>query len=259
MPRAPLLETSGWTKAGPLHVEPRLRALGLRHGVTTSGLGNMKDAASRRRALAAAGLSGDALILKQVHGTGIIDTASVGPGGCAPQGSDKGSVEGDGWVCAQKGVTPAVYISDCLPIFIWDLERTAAGVFHAGWRGLAAGMPRAAVRAFGRLGLGPERLAAAVGPHVGACCYRVGPDVAAKFRAGVISAPSPLAGEGRGGGMLDLGAEARLQLEESGLAGERISVSPACTACEPSEFFSYRRDKLDRRLLAFITLPEATA
>ncbi|MCX5789800.1 MAG: polyphenol oxidase family protein, partial [Elusimicrobia bacterium] len=186
-------------------------------------------------------------ILKQVHGTGIVDAAFAGPGCHAPQGSDKGSVEGDGWVCAQKGVTPAVYISDCLPIFMWDLEQTAVGVFHAGWRGLAAGMPRAAVRAFGRIGLGPERLAAAVGPHVGACCYRVGPDVAAKFRAGVLR-----------DGLLDLGAEARLQLEESGLAGERISVSPACTACEPSEFFSYRRDKLDRRLLAFITLPEAT-
>ena len=218
----PLSRLGSWSRSGPLYVEPRLSALGVRHGVTTRELGNMKEASARRRALAAAGIAGDALILKQVHGTAIALAAA-----------ETGSPAADGWPCARAGVTPAVYVADCLPIFLWDRGGSAVGVFHAGWRGLAAGMPRLAARAFGRFGLEPESLAAAVGPHVGACCYRVGPDVASKFRPAMSR-----------DGRLDLGEEARLQLEESGLAPAEISVSAACTACSPG------------RMLAFASLPE---
>lgn len=237
MSKASSLKAS-WRRAGSLHVEASLEELGVRHGVTTKALGDMKDPSARTRALAEAGLSGHALVLSQVHGTGIVETASVA-------GIPEPRPKGDGWITAEPGVVPSVYAADCLPIFVWDLQLAAAGVFHAGWRGLAAGMPRAAVRAFRRFAIGPERLAAAVGPHVGACCYQVGPEVAEKFRREVLA-------EGR----LDLGAEARLQLEESGIPASRISVSPACTACSAGEFFSYRREKLDHRLMAFISLPE---
>ncbi|MBI4347036.1 MAG: polyphenol oxidase family protein [Elusimicrobia bacterium] len=238
MPKAPSHKVAGWTKEADLHVEPRLSALGFRHGVTTRVLGNMKSADARRAAVARVGLAAEPLILNQVHGTAIHDTASVSAS------ADGARLQGDGWITAQN-VVAAVYIADCLPIFVWDRQGTAAGVFHAGWRGLAAGMPRAAVRAFRRFGVGPERLSAAVGPHAGACCYAVGPEVAEKFRPGAAK-----------DGKLDLGLEARRQLEESHVAPAEISVSDACTVCSPQEFFSYRREKLDQRLLAFISLPE---
>lgn len=227
----------GFLRTGALHVEARLAALGVRHGVTTRALGNMKSADSRRKALAAAGLSGDALLLKQVHGTAILETASLA--------GVEDARQADGWITAEPGVTVAVYVADCLPIFVWDRQGAAAGVFHAGWRGLAAGMPRAAARAFRRFGIGPERLAAAVGPHAGACCYAVGPDVASKFGP-----------EAHRSGKLDLGAEARRQLQESGVASEHVSVSEACTVCSAEEFFSYRREKADRRMLAFLSIAE---
>lgn len=228
---------AAWAITGGLYGEPRLSALGISHGVTTRALGDMKYPENQRRALEAAGLPGKMpSFLKQEHGTKILDICAPAPGGA-------GLRPGDGWLCALPGPVPAIYAADCLPLFVWDKEKKAVGVFHAGWRGLAAGMPGAAVRAFRRCGLSPERLEAAVGPHVGACCYRVGPEVAAKFREEV-----------RRDGRLDLGREAVLQFVESGIPEERVSASDACTSCRREEFFSYRRDKNDGRMMAFVAL-----
>ncbi|MBI5201872.1 MAG: peptidoglycan editing factor PgeF [Elusimicrobia bacterium] len=238
MPNALSPDTTSWTKTGGLHVEPRLTALGFRHGVTTRALGNMKDAALRRKAVELAGLASDPFILNQVHGTSVVETSSVA-------GVPDARPTADGWITAERGAVAAIYIADCVPVFVWDRQGTAAGVFHAGWRGMAAGMPRAAVRAFRRFGLGPERLSAAVGPCAGPCCYAVGPEVRETFRPEVVRA-----------GKLDLPAEARLQLLESNIPASDISVSGACTVCAPDEFFSYRRDKQDQRMMAFISIPE---
>ncbi|MBI4423307.1 MAG: peptidoglycan editing factor PgeF [Elusimicrobia bacterium] len=234
MPKESLL--SRWTRRGGLCVESRLLGLGFAHGVTTRALGSMKDPANRRRAVSAAGVEREPLVLHQVHGTGIVDASAASTPEPRPSA--------DGWLCAEPGVACGVYVADCLPLYVWDEDGSAAGVFHAGWKGLAAGMAREAVRSFRRLGLGPERLSAAIGPRVGACCYRVGPEVAARFRAEVMR-----------DGRLDLGAEARLQFEESGLPAGRVSLAAECTSCSPEEFFSFRRDKQDSRMLAFIALP----
>jgi copper oxidase (laccase) domain-containing protein len=81
----------------------------------------------------------------------------------------------------------------------------------------------------------PGELEAAVGPHAGACCYRVGDDVAGRFRKESRRL--------RGGEVfLDLGAEARAQLLGAGLGTEAVGVASDCTICRPGSFYSYRRE-----------------
>lgn len=211
-----------------------------RHGVTARELGNMKEPQRRAHALAAAGLEKHLpRFLRQVHGTTVLEAKA----------EDASVPEADGWISRDPRVALCIYVADCVPIFLWDRQGSAAGVFHAGWRGLASGMARTAVRAFGLYGLGPERLAAAVGPHVGSCCYEVGLEVARKFDPQAVSEKA--AGSDRF--MLDLGVEARLQLLAEGVAAEAVSLSGDCTACQPDNFFSYRREKADKRMMAFIT------
>lgn len=202
----------------------------------------MKSPQARAKALERAGISGRTVrVLKQVHGAEIqearFDDASV--------------PEADGWLVVDPRVAAGVYAADCLPIFVWENRGRAAGVFHAGWRGLAAGMPKAAVRAFEQRGFSRAQLSACVGPHIGACCYEVGEDVASKFhREAVRPGDKP---------RLDLGEEARLQLAEAGLSADAIAISDACTRCRADEFFSFRREKMDQRMMAFIALPESAA
>ena len=112
-------------------------------------------------------------------------------------------------------------VADCLPVAL--AGPGAAGVVHAGWRGLSGGVLEAGVAAVG--GGGP--VAAAIGPGIGPCCYEVGDDVRAVF--------------GTSERTLDLKAVARARLEAAGV--QEIHDCGLCTACEAERFFSHRRDR----------------
>lgn len=223
------------TKDGP----PRVL-----HGMTSRATGNMRAVDARRGALDHVGLAGrPAFYLKQVHGTVI---HRVGAGS-----SPDGVPEGDGWVTDVAGPVLAVYVADCMPIFLWERGGRAAGVFHSGWRGTAAGMPRRAAESFSEhLGVPAKDLVASIGPSIGPCCYRVGSELEGKF-------PSRSFQHRDGGLYLDLRDEARSQLVAAGISAERIVAADACTCCRDKLFFSYRRDKQDSRMMAFITLDGA--
>jgi purine-nucleoside/S-methyl-5'-thioadenosine phosphorylase / adenosine deaminase len=127
--------------------------------------------------------------------------------------------EADGQVSTRHGVAATVLVADCLPVALAGPD--AVAMLHAGWRGLAAGVLEAGVRA-----IGPGPVAAAIGPGIGPCCYEVGDDVRAVF--------------GTHEATLDLKAVARSRLESAGV-GE-IHDCGLCTACDAERFFSHRRD-----------------
>jgi hypothetical protein len=197
----------------------------------------MKDPEKRKAAAEKVGL-GAPLTLSQVHGIVIRDAKAENAG-----------LEGDGWLLSRRGLAVGVYAADCVPLFLWAQDGKAAGVFHAGWRGTAKKMALAAVAAFrDRLSIPASKLYAATGPHIGACCYKVGPEFEKDFPSSSLSRRDGVL-------WLDLAAETRRQLLEAGLAAEKIGPAAPCTLSNPDDFFSYRRDKQDGRLLAFVSLP----
>jgi YfiH family protein len=146
----------------------------------------------------------------QVHGTRVV----VAGGDAVP--------DADGQVTAEPGVAPTVLVADCVPIALIAPE--AVGTLHAGWRGLASGIVDAGVAAL--RGLGASRIAAAIGPGAGPCCYEVGPHVHAAF--------------GTSGPTLDLKTLVRVRLVDAGV--EQVHDCGLCTICDPERFFSHRRD-----------------
>jgi YfiH family protein len=144
---------------------------------------------------------------RQVHGTRVVVD---GPGG----------EEADGQVTTRPGVAAIVLVADCLPVALAGPD--AAGVVHAGWRGLSDGVLEAGVAAMGDAG----RVAAAIGPGIGPCCYEVGDDVRAVF--------------GTSARTLDLKAVARERL--NGVGVTEVHDCGLCTACDAGRFFSHRRD-----------------
>lgn len=159
--------------------------------------------------------------LKQVHGAECVD--ACGRAGILGQG--------DALLENSPGAVVAVKTADCIPIILVDDEQRAVAVVHAGWRGTAAGIAARAVNAMQiRFGTDANRLHAAIGPGIGECCFEVGPEVSAQF--------------GRTGrAHIDLEAENRRQLLQSGVTAERIYASGMCTMCRTGEFHSFRRDR----------------
>ena len=152
-------------------------------------------------------------------------------------------LEADALIASEPGLRIAVKSADCLPILLADPEKRVVAAVHAGWRGCVAGI---AVRAVERLqqtfGSRPERLIAAFGPSIRACCFEVGPEVAQQF--------SPWFPERKDLDRqthVDLPEACRRQLTSAGFSAGRIAISAPCTVCggglaEPQEFHSWRRD-----------------
>jgi copper oxidase (laccase) domain-containing protein len=85
---------------------------------------------------------------------------------------------------------------------------------------------------------------AALGPHVGPCCYEVDAPVVEALRVRFASdLDDALRPTRPAHWRLDLGRLARRACERAGLDPARVGVLPdSCTACDPERFHSHRRD-----------------
>jgi YfiH family protein len=205
---------------------------GLNLGAST---GDARERVRENRARACAALGFDperATMGHQVHGTRVrLLGAPTRPGRFT--GGLSRWPEGDALGTAAPGLPLVVLGADCLPVLIWRRDEGAPRVAaaHAGWRGLVGGILSAVVPSVGP----PERLAAAIGPGVGPCCYPVDAALRDRFASvfGAATVRSPA---------VDLAAAARVALVRAGLPPSAVRAVEGCTACEPGRFFSHRRD-----------------
>ena len=184
--------------------------------------------------------------VRQVHADRVIVAAEAFPG-----------TEADAVVVSARtaGVLAAVRSADCVPVLLAS-DRWAAAV-HAGWRGIAAGVCARAVERLAERGEDPAGLVAAVGPAIGPCCYRVGPDCAAAVAG---AAPGGPVWTVRGAEIYaDLPEACRRQLVAAGIRPGNVHRAPWCTACRTDLFHSYRReaDRAGRGLSAIGFRPPA--
>jgi len=125
-----------------------------------------RDPEARSAVSAELGISADWAHLNQIHSASVL---------VASRGGNLG--DGDALVAVAPGQPIMVATADCVPVILEAAN--AAAVVHAGWRGAAAGVLRAALDAMSEMGHKPVR--AAIGPAIGPCCYEVGEEVAALF------------------------------------------------------------------------------
>jgi polyphenol oxidase len=216
-----------WDAPGPYVVAFTTRRGGVSDGPYESlNLGRMNgdDPArvdeNRRRLCEALGADVDRLALNRQQHSATVHRAHAGRRG----------EPGDGLWSDEPGLPMLALGADCPTIAIARLtgarSAPALAVLHAGWRGLLEGVVARAAAALG------GRLAAAVGPAIGPCCYEVGPEVAEPFRA-------RFGADVVRGRILDLWTSTERALRAAGCSEvERVDL---CTRCNPDLFFSERR------------------
>lgn len=193
---------------------------------------------NRDRLRAAAGIRGEPFWLRQVHGTRVVEA------GTAEEG-----VEADGSATSVPGQVCAVLTADCLPILLCDRAGTRVAALHAGWRGLAAGIVEAGVRAMRTPG---ESLLAWMGPAISRAAYEVGGEVRKAFVETDPQAAEAFGPGVRGKWMADLYALARIRLRAAGVTA--VYGGDYCTATQAQLFFSYRRDGRTGRMASLVWL-----
>jgi YfiH family protein len=230
-----------WVQA-PWGAALRCRALApfAPHYFSTRALrldGPREDEPERWNVLARSlGVELDALVrLRQVHDAGVF-AAENGSGSHFSEPLPEADIA----IANDPSLALSVKTADCVPILLADRRSAAVAAVHAGWKGTAAGAATTAVRALeSRFGTSPRDIVAAVGPSIGACCYEVGPELAARFSAHADAADwFSLHARPR----LDLWRATRDQLERAGVPALQIHVAALCTFDHPQLFHSYRRD-----------------
>jgi len=140
----------------------------------------------------------------------------------------------------------AIQTADCVPLLLADRRTGAVAAAHAGWRGLAAGAPRAAVRAMhDAFGTTPADIVAAIGPSISAANYEVDAAVRSAFAAAGATDPQLetwfLAGRRPDHWQFDGWRSAVDQLADAGVPRAAVHVAGLCSF-EHRQLCSYRRD-----------------
>ncbi len=170
--------------------------------------------------------------LRQVHGNGVVTAEECL--GAIPK------PEADAVVTGMRGIAVGVVTADCVPVLLLARRTRVVAAVHAGWRGTAAGVIEAALaHLHARFGVAPPALEACLGPAIGPCCYRVGPEVQLAFTRRTGDTTAAAWSQVRGALSLDLRHAIRSLLAAAGVRG--IETVGPCTACD-SAFCSYRRD-----------------
>lgn len=183
----------------------------------------------------------EAVVTSQIHSADvrILTEENCGEGVVRDAG-----VSCDGFVTDVRGVVPIVRTADCVPILLCGVKSDGSPVVsavHAGWRGTVKGIAAEAVRVMCSLGAAPESIWAAIGPHIGFCCFEVGRDL--------YDTVSELRGEDfasrhiRSVGTLhaDLAEMNREILICAGVREENVDVSSECTFCNNDKYHSHRK------------------
>jgi purine-nucleoside/S-methyl-5'-thioadenosine phosphorylase / adenosine deaminase len=178
----------------------------------------------------------------QVHGAAIV----VRRRGAAAPPWTGALTPADIIVSDDPSAALAVQTADCVPLLVADRRGGAVAAAHAGWRGLAAGVPRVAVQGLAdAFGSRPADLVAAIGPSICAQNYEVDEAVHAAFAADYSRAQIRrwfLDGVRPAHWQFDGWAAARDQLAAAGVPDDQIHVAGLCTASHPQLLCSYRRD-----------------
>jgi YfiH family protein len=136
----------------------------------------------------------------------------------------------DGLITDKPALVLSVLVADCLSLYLYDPDRPAVGLVHAGWRGSSMNIIGKAVEAMASgFKSQPAQLKAWMGPSIGPCCYEVGEEVASQFQDVCVK-----------DNHLDLWTCNRLQLESAGLKSNSIEIASLCTKCHPELFYSHR-------------------
>ncbi len=180
--------------------------------------------------------------LSQVHGARVARLTHA----------DTDSCEADAAITTEPGLACTVMVADCLPVLFAAPAARGVGAAHAGWRGLAAGVLEATVRALCEAAAcEPGDLSAWLGPCIGPRQFEVGADVQGAFgplaAAHFTARPKP---DGSPRWLADLPALARDRLRAAGV--NRLSGGAWCTVEDASRFFSFRRDRVTGRMAAAV-------
>ena len=228
------------TRGGPGRSQPPFDRcnLGLRSGDEPAVV-----QANREAVIAALELRSSPCWLQQVHGAEVVRVDAATPAG---------EPVADAAVTREREQPLAILTADCLPVLFRDDAGDVVAAAHAGWRGLALGVLENTIAA---MDVPAPRIAAWLGPCIGAPSYEVGDEVREAFLIRDPRHAACFSPTRQGHWLCDLAGLARRTLRAAGV--DRIYGGGFDTFTD-ARFYSYRRDGVrSGRFASLIWLDDA--
>lgn len=160
--------------------------------------------------------------------------------------------DADALITAAKNILLAVTNADCFPIYFFDPQKKAAGIAHAGWRGVVKNIAGKTVRSFTKkFKTNKSDILVAIGPGIRECHFEIKKDNVhfyEKYPEHVVKRNDQV--------FINLAGIIKKQLIAAGVKEKNIEDSRLCTYCLKDKYFSYRRDKPEiiEAMIAYIGL-----
>ena len=168
--------------------------------------------------------------------------------------------DADGVFTVEKGVVLCIRTADCVPVLFAGFKGgtvAVAGAVHCGWKGAYGGIIKNAVSMLAnRFDIDAGSISAVIGPSVCRKCYEVKEDFLNLFLEQNnlnINFFQQKIEEGHNKIYFDLKSFIKNELVLNGLNYENVFDINKCTM-ENEDFFSYRRNKTDKRQVSFISI-----
>ena len=175
------------------------------------------------------------LWLTQVHGDTVVNANSYQP-----------FIEADGVIAQQANQVCVILTADCLPIILCNRTGTEVAAIHAGWRNLEKEIISKTIN---QMDSQAHDLIAWLGPCISAPHFEVGPEVAELLIKNQQDKKA-IYQQKKDRYWLSLNQLANSRLQTMGV--NQIYDANLCTFDDPSQFFSYRRDKNTGRMATLV-------
>ena len=148
----------------------------------------------------------------------------------------------DAMVTNVPGICLTVLQADCVPVLFFDLKKKIIGIAHAGWRGTLLLVVQNTVRILKEnFGCLPCNILVGIGPSIGPCCYKVGPEIIVQAEHTFCNKEGYICSEVLDKkGYFNLWEANKIQLIQMGIPEGNIEIAGLCTHCNHTLFFSYR-------------------
>ena len=186
----------------------------------------------------------------QVHGNVVLSPSEL-------KHPNENLSQADGLITERSQQAVWACSADCTPALIGDVKTGNVAAVHAGWRGTSQKIVPMAIAKLQAQGSQLKDLQIALGPAISGEVYQVSDQVALEVVATIAlnrsleelmqlpNAPT-LEDVTEGRSRLDVRRTIAMQLEQMGIESEQIAIAPHCTYQDPTNFFSYRREKLKK-------------
>ncbi len=180
-------------------------------------------------------------LTRQIHDTQItvVTEDDAGTGLFKPMKWDS-----DALITSLKDTPLCGFSADCVVTLFYDPSTETAGVAHAGWRGMAAGMlPKTVDAMVQRLGANRGTLIAVMGPSIHQECFETDADVPDEMEKQIGEKVRPYVMEKGEKFHVDLQGIGGMLLRDAGLKTENVIDSGICTMCDSDILWSHRKTK----------------